>query len=68
MITKETPVEELIARHPEAVKIFIRHGLPCLVCGEPFWGTVGELASKHDVDLDILLEELNQLEGKTNQI
>ncbi|RKX70185.1 disulfide oxidoreductase [candidate division WOR-3 bacterium] len=61
MITKDSSVEEVITRFPDAVAIFIKHGLPCLVCGEPFWGTIEELARKYGVDVDLLIAELNKL-------
>ena len=59
-ITKEMHIDQLLAQHPSLSKIFIEFGLPCLVCGEPFWGTVEELASQHNVDITELLEKLNQ--------
>lgn len=62
MITKDSNVEDVIARYPDAVKIFLRYGLPCLVCGEPFWGTIAELAERYSVDLDSLISELRNIE------
>lgn len=43
-ITADTNVEELLDRYPWANAVMIRLGLSCVRCGEPFWGTVGELA------------------------
>jgi hypothetical protein len=55
----DTSVEELLEHNPALSRVFIRFKVPCLVCGEPFWGTVRELADKHDVDLQDLLDALN---------
>ncbi len=63
-ITKDTRIEDLMENYPQAVQIFVRLGLPCLVCGEPFWGTIEELAQKHNADLHRILQCLNEdLEG-----
>jgi hybrid cluster-associated redox disulfide protein len=63
-IKKDMSVEDLIDAYPQTVQIFIRLGLPCLVCGEPFWGTVEELARKYNADPDQVLKSLNEgLEG-----
>jgi len=35
-------------------------GVPCLVCGEPLWGTIEEVAEKYNVDLNELLDKLNK--------
>ncbi len=53
-------IEELVDRFPGANGYLIERGLPCLVCGEPFWGTLRELARRHGVDdLNELLRDLN---------
>ncbi len=59
-ITEESNVEDLLSSYPTLARVFIAHGLPCLVCGSPFWGTIAELAQKHTVDLVKLLKELNE--------
>ena len=61
MITARTTVEELIEKNPKATEIFLRWGLPCLTCGEPFWGSIEELAKQSQFErIDELLEELNR--------
>jgi hybrid cluster-associated redox disulfide protein len=63
-IKKDMSVEDLIDAYPQTVQILIRMGLPCLVCGEPFWGTIEELARNYNADPDLLLKQLNEgLEG-----
>lgn len=61
-ITRESVLEEIITAYPETVQVFIRFGMPCFVCGEPAWGTVGENMNRHKVaDPEKLLEELNKV-------
>lgn len=61
-ITKESVLEEIITAYPETVQVFIRFGMPCFVCGEPAWGTVGENMDRHKVaDPEKLMEELNKV-------
>lgn len=59
MISKETRIEEILNNSPEKVKVFVQMGVPCLVCGESFWGTVEELCKRYNVDVDLLLKKLN---------
>ena len=35
-------------------------GLPCLVCGEAFWGTIEELTRQKDVNIEELVKKLNE--------
>ena len=43
-IRADQSVEDLVESHPALVGFLIHKGLPCLVCGEPFWGSLAELA------------------------
>lgn len=61
-ITRESVLEEIITAYPETVQVLIRFGMPCFVCGEPAWGTVGENMDRHKVaDPEKLMEELNKV-------
>lgn len=60
-ITRDDLLEDVITRWPDTVEVFTRFGMPCFVCGEPAWGTVGELIERHHVKQpEKLLEELNK--------
>lgn len=59
-ITEKTIIDELLAEYPVLSKTFIQFGLPCLVCGEPFWGRIEELAEQHDVEVKELVNKLNE--------
>ena len=63
-ITKDTTIDKMIEACPKAVGLLIEEGLPCVVCGEPFWGTLGELAAQKGWDdsrIDRLTEKLREL-------
>ncbi len=66
-ISRNTSVEDVIKGYPTLTKVFIDFGLPCLVCGEPFWGTIEELARQNDVDINVLLNKLNQQKRKFDE-
>ena len=62
-ITKDTTIEEILEKFPDTVNTFMDYGIPCLVCGEPLWGTVEEAAEKYNVNLEELLDKLNEVCG-----
>ncbi len=59
-ITAQTSVEDVLKEYPTLVHVFIEQGLPCLVCGEPFWGTIEELSRQQHIDVKALINKLNQ--------
>jgi hybrid cluster-associated redox disulfide protein len=60
-IRPETPIEEIVARYPELVSVLMDYGIVCVVCGEPIWGTLEEVATSRGVDLGPLLSRLNEI-------
>ncbi len=65
-ITEKTHIDQLLAEYPSLAKTFIQFKLPCLVCGEPFWGTIEELARQHGVDAKELVNKLNDKRREIN--
>ncbi len=59
-ISSNTLIEDLVKDFPSTVKVFTRHKLPCIVCGEPLWGSVGENAARYGADLKSLLRDLQK--------
>jgi len=57
-VSSESLIEDLVRDFPSTVKVFTRHKLPCIACGEPLWGTVGENAARYSADLEMLLKDL----------
>lgn len=49
-ISLDIQVEELAAGYPEAVGFLTRHGIRCIRCGEPVWGTLRELLEETGVE------------------
>ncbi len=59
--SRDVTIEELLDEAPEANIFLIERGLPCLVCGEPFWGTLEDLARRNGVeDVDALVRDMNE--------
>lgn len=66
-ITKQTAVDDVVKGYPALTRVFIQFGLPCLVCGEPFWGTIEELAQQNNVDPANLVKKLNKKRHETDE-
>ena len=63
-IEKTISIEDLVRDYPDTIRHLIHVGLPCLVCGEPTWGTLEHLARDKgftDERIDTLVDELNAL-------
>lgn len=43
-ITADVNIEELIEVYPQAAGFLADRGLVCIRCGEPYWGSMRELA------------------------
>ncbi|WP_371369207.1 hypothetical protein SRRS_24770 [Sporomusa rhizae] len=66
MLNKSTPIIEALKSHPEAKRIFAKHGMGCIGCMGSLTETIENGAKMHDIDVEALLEELNDL-LKTNK-
>jgi len=63
-ITKEMRIEEIVAEHPETVRIFFKHGLMCVGCAAARFESLAQGAIAHGIDVDALVADLNaNLEG-----
>jgi len=59
-ITLDLPVEELVEDYPRAIGFLAERHILCVVCGEAYWGTLGELiAQKRLTDPAGLVADLN---------
>ena len=61
-IKKDILIEDLVQNYPQAVRFLIENNLPCVVCGEPFWGSLEELARQENWDdkrIDDLVKRFN---------
>ncbi len=60
-ITWDISIEDLVANCEEAIKICLKYNLSCIACGEPVWGTLGEIADEQGIkDKEALLKELKE--------
>ncbi|UCF69672.1 MAG: hypothetical protein JSW49_05540 [candidate division WOR-3 bacterium] len=66
-VTAEMPVDTILEKEPRLARLFIDAGLPCIVCGEPFWGTVRELCDQRGVNCTELVELLNKETDEINE-
>jgi len=60
-LARSIAIEDLVREYPVSVHFMIEKGLPCLMCGEPAWGSFEEVArrsGKSEPEIDLLLEEL----------
>jgi len=65
MIDKNIYIEDLVRDHPEVISPLAEMGIICIACGEPVWGTSGELVNSKGLNLDEIVENINIIiEGK----
>lgn len=64
-IEKSTYIEELIEVKPSSLEYLLDRGIACLVCGEPIWGTLGEVCHEKGYDEEQIakfVEDINALD------
>jgi len=68
-ISLDIQIEDLAVKYPEAVGFLTRHDVRCIRCGEPVWGTLGELLEEEGIaDPVAFVEELNvYLKNRNNR-
>ena len=60
-------VEEVVRDFPAAVGLLRREGVVCIQCGEPVWGTLGEVIEQKGLLVEEVLARLSTaLEGATS--
>ncbi len=66
-VTKNTSIEELVEELPASIDYLSKNKIQCVVCGEPIWGTLEEVALSKGFsqeNIDVFVKELNQLTNK----
>jgi hypothetical protein len=53
-------IEEVVRSYPEAVSYLRQHGIVCLQCGEPVWGTLAEVVEAKGLEIGRILDGLNE--------
>lgn len=67
-ISKDTAIEELVEKVPQAVTYLSKAGIRCVICGEPIWGTLENAAKEKgfgDVDIARFVADLNKLQNSS---
>lgn len=54
-------IADVLAAKVGAAKVFMSYGSHCLNCGNTTFKTVADMAVKHQVNLETLLAQLNDL-------
>ncbi len=59
-IHADMTVEELLEAHPSIARFLADRGIVCVRCGEPYWGTLRELAGHKGLEgqIDQIMEEM----------
>lgn len=63
-ITKDIQIEDLIVQLPQSVSYLREKGIVCVVCGEPVWGSLNDLAIQKGLSNDsveLIIRELNEM-------
>lgn len=64
MIDKNITIEDLVETIPGSVRYLMEHGIKCIACGEPIWGTLEEAAKEkgfNDENISKFVSDLNNL-------
>lgn len=59
MITAEMRINEVVAKYPQTIKVFFRHGMQCIGCYICSFHTIAESAKQYGIKLESLLSDLN---------
>ncbi len=67
-ITADSIVQGVIDRHPQTIVIFAQHGLQCVGCYIAPFHTIADCAREHQLTMEPLLGELNQVVGEMGAV
>ncbi|MCZ7554784.1 MAG: DUF1858 domain-containing protein [Bacteroidia bacterium] len=51
-ITHDTIIEDLVSAYPKSVVYLMDHGIRCLRCGEPIWGTLASAMEEKNIPVE----------------
>ncbi len=65
MIKRDMSIEDLVEQYPELIVPLRQYGVICIGCGEPVWGTLGELMDKKELNnQDDIIAKMNSIINK----
>jgi hybrid cluster-associated redox disulfide protein len=59
-IMADNLVQDVVERYPQAIAIFLRHGLQCVGCHISPFHTIADTAREYAISIDPLLRDLNR--------
>lgn len=69
-ITKQTPINSLLEKHPEVAEILMGYGLHCVGCHFSELDTLEDGAMMHglsDEDVELMIKDVNSVVGRKRQ-
>ena len=67
MVKASDHIEDLVWKYPKLNAFLTDKGLRCMVCGEPAWGTLGELIENAGLDVESIVKEINEQFGNKDE-
>jgi hybrid cluster-associated redox disulfide protein len=61
MITAEMRINEVVAKYPQTIRVFFRHGMQCIGCYICGFHNIAEGAKQYGIELESLLNDLNDV-------
>jgi len=59
-ITPDMPIGDVVRKYPDAITVFLRHGLGCVGCAAAHFENIQQGARAHGINVDALIKDLNQ--------
>ncbi len=59
-LASDLSVADVLARWPETIPVFLRHGMACVGCNMSAFETIASAAAVYGLDADSFLGELQQ--------
>ena len=60
LITPEMRIGEVLQEHPQALNVFLSHGLMCVGCAVARFENIRQGAEAHGINVDALISDLNE--------
>ena len=65
-ITREMPIGEVVQNYPQAIEVFLKHGLMCFGCAIARFENIEQGATAHGINVDALIKDLNAAVPQSN--
>ena len=58
-ITGDEPIGQVLKDYPQALRVFLSHGLMCVGCAVARFENIRDGATAHGIDVEALIKDLN---------